>query len=143
MNQAEADRDNLARTIWGEARGELYGGQVAIANVVMNRFKRPGWWSRERGDGIPDDTIQAVCRDPWQFSCWNKGDPNLPHMLALTDEELKPYLFIADAYVNKGAALDLTFGSTHYHNSTVSPDWAEGKTPVVQIGRHFFYNQIS
>lgn len=32
--------DTLARTIWGEARGESQTGQEAVANVVVNRVRR-------------------------------------------------------------------------------------------------------
>ena len=68
------DIDILARTIFGEARGEYNrpdGGIAAlivIANVVMNRLKQGGWFG---------STIKEVCLKPWQFSCWNKNDPNL------------------------------------------------------------------
>ena len=36
--------DLLARTIWGEARGEGQTGMQAVANVIMNRVKKGGWW---------------------------------------------------------------------------------------------------
>jgi spore germination cell wall hydrolase CwlJ-like protein len=34
---------------------------------------------------------------------------------------------------------DFVEGSTHYHATYVLPEWAESKTPVVQIGEHMFY----
>lgn len=66
------DTDILARTIYGEARGESISGQEAIASVILNRVafaKRRGryWWG---------NTIAGVCLAPWQFSCWNENDPN-------------------------------------------------------------------
>ena len=66
------DTDILARTIYGEARGESISGQEAIASVILNRVafaKRRGryWWG---------NTIAGVCLAPWQFSCWNENDLN-------------------------------------------------------------------
>ena len=65
------DIDTLARTLYGEARGESHTGKIAVANVVMNRValasKHPHF-----GDG----TAAGACKAPWQFSCWNAADPN-------------------------------------------------------------------
>ena len=66
--------DILARTIVGEARGEGHTGMVAVANVVMNRVAKPSWWGR---------TVKDVCLKPYQFSCWNVGDPNRAIILNL------------------------------------------------------------
>ena len=33
----------------------------------MNRVQIGGWFGK---------TIAEVCQKPWQFSCWNKNDPN-------------------------------------------------------------------
>ena len=37
MNASEKDRDILARTLWGEARGEGLDGQIAVAWTIRNR----------------------------------------------------------------------------------------------------------
>jgi spore germination cell wall hydrolase CwlJ-like protein len=34
---------------------------------------------------------------------------------------------------------DFVEGATHYHATYVLPEWAESKTPIVQIGEHIFY----
>ena len=63
-------RDDLwtfAKTIWAEARGEPLDGQIAVANVILNRARQGGWWG---------DDVAGVCCKPKQFSCWNDGDPN-------------------------------------------------------------------
>ena len=67
------DLDILARTLYGEARGE-YGTSgpaafIAIGNVIMNRFQRGGPYGK---------TITEVCLKARQFSCWNSNDPNRP-----------------------------------------------------------------
>ena len=138
-----ADIDSLSRTIYGEARGEVMLGKIAVAHVVLNRFKRPGWWTRHMGDGIPDDTIQAACHDPWQFSCWNPSDPNLPKMLAVTldDAHYQDCMYAALA-CGLGQVPDPTHGSAHYHTLSILPRWAEGRSPACSIGVHKFYNDI-
>ncbi|PJB71692.1 MAG: hypothetical protein CO093_04590 [Alphaproteobacteria bacterium CG_4_9_14_3_um_filter_47_13] len=54
----EKDIEILARTIWGEARGEGQKGMLAVASVIMNRVRCGGWWG---------STIQDVCRKPYQL----------------------------------------------------------------------------
>lgn len=140
MTQREADIDTLARTIWAEARGEGLAGMKAVACVIVNRFKKPGWWSRNR-DNIPDDTIQAVCMDPWQFSCWSPNDPNLAKLLAVTpeDKQFEQALQLAETAVD-GHLSDITGGATHYYSSSLhkAPFWADGMTRTVVWGHHTF-----
>lgn len=140
--QRDADIDTLARTLWGEARGEGLVGMKAVACVIVNRFKQPGWWSRDKGDDIPDDTIQAVCRDPWQFSCWNPDDPNLPKLLEVTreDKAFDNAWVLAELAVD-GKLDDITNGATSYFSSTMGkpPYWAKDMTEVAQWGKHKFY----
>lgn len=64
------DLDTVALTVWGEARGESMVGQSAVAWVIRNRQANPGWWSR------PHHTLADVCLASYQFSCWNRNDPN-------------------------------------------------------------------
>jgi spore germination cell wall hydrolase CwlJ-like protein len=47
MPITEKDRDILARTLWGEARGEGTAGQIAVAWTIHNRVfdgKTNSWW---------------------------------------------------------------------------------------------------
>ena len=41
----EHDIDILARTIYGEARGEKTAGKKAVACVIMNRYKSKKWFA--------------------------------------------------------------------------------------------------
>jgi spore germination cell wall hydrolase CwlJ-like protein len=159
-NQYQRDLLFCAATLVGEARSEGYEGMQAVMNVIKNRLKSPvKWWHREN-DGVPDDTLAAVCVDAWQFSCWNDGtkkgqkeDPNYKKCVLYSDpdnfaENLKDKYF-ARALSVVSLALnndlkDLTSGSTHYYaNYIAAPAWAKGKKPVIVIGRHKFFNNIS
>ena len=140
----QLDIDTLARTLYGEARGESIDGMTAVAHVVLNRVAKPGWWTRNKDDGIPDDTIAAACRHPWQFSAWNENDPNRQKIEAVTldDRTFQRCYAVALAVITglPGFA-DPTDGATHYHTTGVAPDWAEGHQ-FLSIGNHRFYTDI-
>jgi N-acetylmuramoyl-L-alanine amidase len=136
------DIDVLARTIFGEARGEGVQGMAAVACVIRNRVRldlhgdgRPDWW----GEGY-----EGVCLKPWQFSCWNAGDPNRPLLERVTkmDSLFAQAWAVASLAVAGGYLVDVTNGATHYHAKTVFPDWAKGVKPCAEIGRHLFYRLV-
>ena len=130
MKFTPEDIDVLARTVWGEARGEPRAGQVAVAHVILNRASQGGWWG---------DTVAKVCLHKYQFSAWLENDPNRAKMEALTGEEttFRQCLSIA-AGVLGGIHADPTGGANHYHTKKVKPDWATAE-PIADIGAHLFY----
>ena len=78
------EADVLARTIWGEARGEGLEGMRAVANVILNRvkiaeLKNGFWWG---------SNIIQVCQKPYQFSCWNRSDPNFKKLQAVDEADI-------------------------------------------------------
>lgn len=130
-----SDLFTLARTIYGEARGEDDHGRAAVAHVVLNRFRSDKWFSA--------DTIEAVCQKPYQFSCWNKVDPNRSKVEnANLDDRTLLGCFDVALGVLTGRLADPTGGATHYHTVGTHPKWAARKSPVRTIGRHLFYNDI-
>lgn len=140
MNLSARDIEIAARTVYGEARGEIEKGKIAVAWVIRNRAEHPGWWSRDPNDDITDDTIEAVCRDPRQFSCWNKDDPNREKILAVNlDSDVFRQCLALTAAVLANLVPDPTGGATHYHVDGVEPAWARGRDPDVTIGNHHFY----
>jgi spore germination cell wall hydrolase CwlJ-like protein len=132
----ELEIDTLARTIWGEARGEGEAGMAAVAAVIMNRLRIAAahgsyWWG---------NSIIQICQKPFQFSCWNKDDPNYRKLLAVDGRDL--YFATAMRIARRAAAgvlADPTFGATHYHAAGVAPYWAGRYKPVAVIGRQIFY----
>ncbi len=131
--------DVLARTLWGEARGEGIDGMKAVACVILNRVhvaeKKGGfWWG---------NNIIQVCQKPYQFSCWNRSDPNFRKLQAVGEEDLyfASALRIARRAVI-GALADITNGATHYHANSVTPYWARGETAVKMVGGHKFYKLV-
>lgn len=139
----------VACTVYGEARGEPFEGKVAVANVIMNRVKSPGWWGKD---------ITSVCLAPWQFSCWNSNDPNRAIIEtfrrsfmrkemygikgAIRDSSFCECMSIAAAVIG-GRLPDITEGSAHYYVKAIpAPPWAKGKKPTVEIGSHLFFANI-
>jgi spore germination cell wall hydrolase CwlJ-like protein len=140
MTATEKDRDILARTLWGEARGESLTGQIAVAWTIRNRVndgKARSWW----GEGYA-----GVCQKPYQFSCWNKSDPNFPYLSGA-----KPIPGVEFARAQKAADLvmygveqDPTGGATHYYATTMpkAPAWAAGAKQTLKLERHVFFKEV-
>lgn len=135
-----ADIDILARTLWGEARGESQAGMEACAWTIRNRVfdgKVKSWW----GEGYA-----GVCQKPWQFSCWNSNDPNSPFLRGakpIPAGEYKKALAVATSVVN-GSIPDPTNGATHYYATTMPkpPVWVKGAKQTLKLGRHIFFKDV-
>ena len=126
--------DYIARTAWGEARGEGETGMQAVINVIMNRVSAGSWYGA---------TPKEVVLKKSQFSCWNSTDPNYSKLIAVneSDESFVTAKKLATlAY--SGNLPDITNGATNYlalgSLSTV-PSWAAKMEQVALIGNHTFY----
>jgi N-acetylmuramoyl-L-alanine amidase len=125
--------DTVARTLWGEARGDGIIGMTAVACVIRNRYVHPGWWGH---------TLIEICTKPYQFSCWLSNDPNKAKLLAVTsaDHEFNEALTIAATVVDN-SIVDITSGATYY-KTTILPwphSWGPPKDPLRIIGHQSFY----
>lgn len=121
IQASASDLETVAATILGEARGEGKAGMYAVACIIQQR-------AIER-----KISPASVCIQRLQFSCNNKGvQTNL-----LKTEEGKYAIQLSQNLAN----LDRSFigFSNHYHNSSVKPTWANGKSSVKKIGNHIFY----
>jgi spore germination cell wall hydrolase CwlJ-like protein len=144
MTVTEKDRDVLARTLWGEARGEGAAGQIAVAWSIRNRVEmdlhndgKPDWW----GEGYA-----GVCQKAWQFSCWNKNDPNFPYLSGAKQipfRELAQARIAADQVID-GKQPDPTSGATHYYATTMpkAPAWAAKAKQTLKMGHHIFFKDV-
>lgn len=136
MSDRDLDIDTLARTIFGEARGEGLLGMEAVANVIMNRLaisndKGGYWWG---------NSVKDICQKPFQFSCWNIHDPNRAQCLIVdpADRIFAAALDIAADAVD-GTLKDATGGATSYCTTTVHPEWADQMIQTCIIRHHVFY----
>lgn len=131
--------DTLARTLWGEARGEPVRGIEAVAAVIVNRVRA----AERRGGFWWGDSVVAVCRKPFQFSCWNGDALDRASLAAVTaaDPVFATCLRVARRAL-AGLLSDPTGGATHYHAAGLQPDWAAGHCPSAEIGSLIFYNTM-
>lgn len=114
----------MALNIYHEARSESFEGQIAVAQVTMNRVAHKKWPS----------TICEVVYQPKQFS-WT-------HTIAdHTPKEAKAYsaALVIARDVMIGNVGDPTKGAVFYHANYVQPDWVEYVDLSKVIGNHLFY----
>ncbi|MDO7787482.1 spore cortex-lytic enzyme [Desulforamulus aquiferis] len=118
LNLSRKDLYDLARVVHGEARGESFEGQVAVAAVVLNRL-----YSGDFGRNV-----QEVIFQPWAFTAVHDGqfylEPN------------------SSAYSAVDAAVkgwDPTGGAIYYWNPvTATSKWIWSRPIINKIGRHVF-----
>lgn len=133
----DAEILTLARTLYGEARGEPRQGIEAVANVILNRVMSNRY----------PNTIAKVCLQRRQFSCWNDDDPNrkiIANLMPGQDEIFDMILKIAASAVLGGLPA-VVIGVLHYHARQIKPSWVKkspGATLVATIGRHLFWSGI-
>ena len=114
----------LALNIYHEARGERVEGQIAVAQVTMNRVKHDEWGS----------TICKVVYQPKQFSWTHIIKDQTPK-----DSKAWRKAKIIARDVMIGNVEDPTMGAVYYHANYVNPNWAEYMDLSKVIGNHLFY----
>jgi len=127
------DLDLLMALIWGEARGELVMGQIAVGAVVRNRLRDPRW----------PKTWSGVILQRKQFSCFNPNDPNINKIIDGIALKRIDSMWRQCRWVAGGIMYDYlpdpTKGANHYHTKGCDPSWDDNVKPTIQIGAHVFY----
>lgn len=124
-SELEDDMRCLASAIYYEARGESLEGQLAVAQVILNRAENDRW---------PND-ICAVVYQSGQFSFTFDGKPDIP---AVKGPAWKRAEAIAIIAVGQGWQ-DVTDKATFFHATYVKPGWRRVKEQTRRIGGHIFY----
>jgi hypothetical protein len=125
----------LTQAIYFEARGEPLEGQLAVAQVVLNRYADPRYPKSICGVvyGHRPGTASYACQ--FSFSCDSHPDViwNRPAW-----QDAKAIAFLA----NSRRLPDVTGGrATHYHTTWVSPDWSHVIDFKRTLGNHIFYRE--
>jgi len=129
---AERELYCLSEAIYYEARGESVDGQIAVAEVIMNRVD-----SRHYPDTVCGVVSQGSDRrNSCQFSYKCDGAPE--RMINKKAAERARDVAIL---LMKGERRGLTEDATHYHASYVKPYWAKSLTRTAKHGTHVFYRQ--
>ena len=133
----------LALNTYHEAKNQSLVGQVATAQVVMNRVEhnrfpnticevvkegptRPSW-----EDPNKEYPIKHRC----QFSWYCDGKDDTPK----NEKAWKTAQDVAFLVLYDKIKLDVTEGATHYHATYVRPSWAKTKKRTTRIEKHIFY----
>lgn len=128
--------DVMARTIYGEARGEKNDqALLAIGHVILNRVNHKNW----------SNSPKKVALEDAQFSCWNRSDPNCHFLKQVTLDDPHFRRAYRAAIMSLHRTIDPTKGATHYHSVHLKkkPIWAKSKNFkfVGRFGNHLFYKQ--
>jgi len=128
----------LALNVYHEAKNQSTIGQIAVAQVTMNRV---------HDERYPDNVCDVVkqgqtykwkrdlpIRHKCQFSWYCDGKSDEPK-----DKQAWQYAIMVADGVYYGKVINLIDGATHYHAHYVNPSWAETKTYITRIGDHIFY----
>lgn len=126
--------DWIALTVYQEAGGEPFEGQLAVANVIVNRM------------GTKNTAVDVVL-SPFQFSCWNTDSRTRAALDTLDAVAWERSLAAAAGALYRGVLglVDPTKGATHYLNEAVVlkaagklPSWFNEANVTARIGRHTF-----
>jgi hypothetical protein len=122
----DAEQDCLVKAIYFEARSESLEGQLAVAEVILNRA----------ASGLYPPTICGVVTQAAQFSFIRAGKFPIPDT---NSAAWRQALAIADI-ARKGLADTVAPNVLWYHATYVAPSWGRRLTRVAQIGTHIFYS---
>lgn len=118
LGLSQSDQNIMANAVYGEARGEPYEGQVAVAAVIINRI---------RSQTFPN-TASGVIFEPLAFTAVADGQ------IWLTPNETARRA-VRDA-IN---GWDPSGGCLYYFNpDTATSKWIWSRPQVKRIGRHIF-----
>ncbi len=128
---SERDQWCLSSAIYFEARGESYRGQVAVAQVVMNRVKHPLYPATICGVVFQNQSWLNRCQ--FSFACDGKPERVTDPKAWAQAREISGKVTSGKIYLTEVA------NATHYHANYVHPDWAKRMERVTAIGSHIFY----
>ncbi|MFM7376552.1 MAG: cell wall hydrolase [Erythrobacter sp.] len=115
----------LAGAVYFEARGEELAGQLAVAQVIINRTE----------DGRFPRSYCGVVAQPGQFS-FMRGS----RMPAVREGSAAWERAVAVAHIaDKGLWESEAEGAVFFHARYVKPGWTRNKTRLAQIDTHIFY----
>ncbi|MCH8167895.1 MAG: cell wall hydrolase [Proteobacteria bacterium] len=120
----------LTEALYFEARGESLVGQVAVAEVILNRVDSKAYPNSVCGVVHQGQTKRNACQ--FSFICDGKVE-HIGDRKAF--EELGKVAWV----MLQGKPRILTGKATHYHAASVLPRWAKRLVRTARIGDHIFY----
>lgn len=137
VEQANAERGCLAQAIYHEARGESAAGQLAVANVIVNRA-RSGKFPSTLCGVIYQNANKGRYRCQFTFACDGRSDAPGERRAWARSAALAEDVYAEFALgENVGAVPRSTL---YYHTTGVRPSWSSTYNAVATIGSHIFYS---
>lgn len=119
----------LAKNIYFEAKGESRLGQIAVANVTLNRVMSEKF----------ADSVCGVVYERSQFS-WVKTTKR-KKSVKMDEKLFQEILELATVvYLTYDPLKDVTRGATRFHAKNVHPKWKDVQK-TAKIGGHVFYRE--
>jgi hypothetical protein len=120
----------MTQAVYYEAASEGADGQRAVAQIILNRMRHPGYPSSVCGVIYQGSERPTGCQ--FTFAC--DGSLARPPIQSLWKQahQVAVQALSGKVFAPVGHA-------THYHADYVLPYWADSLDKSVQIGRHIFY----
>ncbi len=130
----EREHRCLAEGIYYEARGESRAGQIAVAEVIMNRVASSAYPNTICGVVYQGSHRATGCQ--FTFTC----DGSLT-----SRPRGRPWRVAREiaTEIMAGEHPEMTGNATHYHTTAVWPRWAPRLIETNRIGAHIFYRYPS
>lgn len=122
----------LAEALYFEARGEKLRGQIAVAEVILNRVDSKRYPNTVCGVVQQGQHRRNACQ--FSYNC-----DGLSNRIG-NKKSFKRLGQLAYVMLN-GAERDITGNALYYHNDTVRPRWSRKMVKTARIGRHIFYRR--
>ncbi len=125
----------LTNAVYFEARSEPLDGQLAVAQVVLDRLTDPRYPKTICGVVYEHHPGTSAWACQFSFSCDTIPD--------IVNDQKSWLIAKAIAYIaNERRVSDVTGGkATHYHSIVVAPEWSYNMPRTRGIGRHLFYHE--
>ena len=137
IKAANAERDCLATAIYHEARGETAEGQLAVANVIVNRA-RSGQFPDSLCGVIYQNANKGLYRCQFTFACDGKHRATSERRAWAASQDLARDVYAEFAQGKKiGVVPDSTL---YYHTTAVAPSWSHTFNRVAVVDSHIFYS---
>ena len=125
----------IAEAIYFEARNQPQEGQLAVANVIINRTKSQQY---------PDHPCDVVRQGRYKHNFPVRYKCQFTYYCDGLKETVRDKPAYGQAVINAtivfyGWVPDNTDGATHYHADYVSPSWADSFQVSAKINKHIFY----
>lgn len=133
---ADGEKHCLAQAIYHEARGESLDGQLAVANVIINRALSKKYPTTICGV-VYQNADKGRYKCQFSFACDGKSDAGREPAAWSRSIELAETAFHEFQRGDRPGVVPNS--ALFYHTTEVSPDWSNTFRRVAAIGSHIFY----